>query len=402
MWASGNNFNSFIHYAYTIMKKDFIGYYDLTDSELDQIWQKGMFSFDANTLLNLYRYSEETRGEFLDTLSALEKRLYLSHQAALEFHKNRRKVIEGTKQSYSELGKAITDNFEKHLLSQISRFKKHPTISVEKIKKLHEEFTEKVGQELAEQQKKHPDFKRNDVILDQLTAIFDTRTGTKISKDEFEKLCKEGEKRYAEKIPPGYMDSEKKGPDKFGDLIIWQDLIKYTKAAKKPMIFVTDDRKEDWWQAVSHEQDRPHPDLIKEFFDMTGIRLMIYNADQFLREAKDRGILPTLTENTINEVKDVRISEQSEKNKIKYRVGGEWLTELPLQDFTWKLEPTVYNLSKIIDEKHNYEDYLKRLLTYKTKYAQYINDETLERLNFLISRKPKDDGLEENGDLVPA
>lgn len=45
------------------MKKDFIGYYDLSDSELDQIWKDGIFSFDANTLLNLYRYSEETRIE---------------------------------------------------------------------------------------------------------------------------------------------------------------------------------------------------------------------------------------------------------------------------------------------------------------------------------------------------
>jgi hypothetical protein len=386
------------------MKKDFIGYYDLSDSELDQIWKDGIFSFDANTLLNLYRYSEETRTEFLKTLSALDKKLYLCHQAALEFHKNRKKVIEGTKQSYSELGKAITDNFDKHLLSQISRFKKHPTISIEKIKKLHEEFTKKVGQELDAQQKKHPDFKKNDTVLDQLTIIFDTCTGEKISKDELEKLCKEGEKRYADKIPPGYMDSDKKGADKFGDLIIWLDLINYTKTGKKPLIFVTDDRKEDWWQAISQEQDRPHPELIKEFFDMTGIRLMIYNADQFLREAKDRGILPTLTENTINEVKDVRISEKTEKKVTKFWGGGDAFSKISIpHNSAWPNHYFEENWNKVVFDKLIHEDHFKNIFREKIRHAEYLDSEILDKLKFLIAKKFKDDDDgEESGDLVPA
>ena len=50
------------------MKKEFIGFYDPTEKEINDAWTKGIFTFDANTLLNLYRYTELTRKDFLSAL----------------------------------------------------------------------------------------------------------------------------------------------------------------------------------------------------------------------------------------------------------------------------------------------------------------------------------------------
>lgn len=45
---------------------------------------------------------------------------------------------------------------------------------------------------------------------------------------------------------------------------------------------------------------------------------MIYNADQFLKYAKDKGLVPELKDRTIEEVKDIRISDEK-KNLYKYK-----------------------------------------------------------------------------------
>ncbi|MFO0435675.1 MAG: PIN-like domain-containing protein, partial [Sphingobacteriaceae bacterium] len=111
------------------MKKEFIGYYNPSDKEISDAWNKGTFAFDANTLLNLYRYSENTRKDFLSALKAIKQKLFLPHQAALEFHSNRIGVIEGIGHSYDNLYKIFENNFEKNLEPQINQFKKHPVIS---------------------------------------------------------------------------------------------------------------------------------------------------------------------------------------------------------------------------------------------------------------------------------
>ena len=37
------------------MKNKFIGFYEPTKKEITHTWKKGVFAFDSNTLLNLYR-----------------------------------------------------------------------------------------------------------------------------------------------------------------------------------------------------------------------------------------------------------------------------------------------------------------------------------------------------------
>jgi len=296
------------------MKKEFIGFYDPTEKEINDAWSKGTFAFDTNTLLNLYRYTDLTRKDFLTALKTIKDKLFLPHQAALEFHSNRVGVIEGIGYSYSNLYKVFENNFEKNLESQINQFKKHPSIVIDNISKLHSEFLKKISTELEKQKKTHPDFKTKDEVLEQLTDLFENATGKEFSKDEIKKLFIEGKDRYAECVPPGFKDLEnkrKKGDRHvYGDLIIWKELINYSKKEKKPLIFVTDDRKEDWWTIENGKTIRPREELIKEFFDLTSIRILIYNADNFLQFAKEKKLVPQLKDKTIKEVKEVRISDE--------------------------------------------------------------------------------------------
>ena len=57
----------------------------------------------------------------------------------------------------------------------------------------------------------------------------------------------------------------------YGDLILWFQIIDYAKEKKCPIIFVTNDVKEDWWQQEKDDKtkDTPRHELLYEFKDKT-------------------------------------------------------------------------------------------------------------------------------------
>lgn len=75
------------------MRKAFGSFYRPGQAQMDGMWRQGLFALDASFLLNLYRYSEQTRADVLATLAKLKNQLWLPHQAGLEFHSNRPAVM---------------------------------------------------------------------------------------------------------------------------------------------------------------------------------------------------------------------------------------------------------------------------------------------------------------------
>jgi hypothetical protein len=54
------------------MKDLFPGYYPLSKDEFDELWKNCVFILDTNSILNLYRYNDETRTDFIDVLRKIE------------------------------------------------------------------------------------------------------------------------------------------------------------------------------------------------------------------------------------------------------------------------------------------------------------------------------------------
>lgn len=122
------------------MKKEFFGFYEASENEISDAWSNGIFAFDANTLLNLYRYSENTRNDFLTAIRKLSEKLFLPYQAAHEFHSNRLTVINNQDEAYEKIEKLVKENFDSTLKNQINQYKKHPSILIDNIFKVHEDF----------------------------------------------------------------------------------------------------------------------------------------------------------------------------------------------------------------------------------------------------------------------
>lgn len=295
------------------MKTIFHGYYQPTDQEFDELWQNGFFVLDANVLLNLYRYSPEVRKDFLNIFAQISDRLWLPHQVALEYQENRLEVIAQQKNMYIDTLKILhqtSDDFSKLRKNLVDLGLLHKTPSdfvlagllgnaladFEYLCKKFEDTSPELENVLKQKQAQAPDLSRQDDIRDILTTHLSGKVGPPYSPKRLLEIYEIGEKRYKSKIPPGYRDNNKEGEmrygnltikEKFGDLISWYQIIDRAKETQKPIIFVTDEKKEDWWwKAKDDKTIGPRPELITEMKAEANVSFYMYNSERFIERVQ--------------------------------------------------------------------------------------------------------------------
>jgi hypothetical protein len=173
--------------------------------------------------------------------------------------------------------------------SRLQQVRAHPTIDVPKELSALDMYLTDFNKRIEAARAAHPSFDIESVV-DRLSKLLDRRVGDKWPPEKLAALKKEGEDRYAKKIPPGYKDIKKDAGeyDKYGDLIIWKEVIAKAKAEKRPVIFISDDLKEDWWWIHRGRKIAPRPELIEEFRAESAQDFHIYEFTQFLRFAAER------------------------------------------------------------------------------------------------------------------
>ena len=293
------------------MKNRFAEYYELPEERIKEIWEDSLIVFDTNVLLNLYRYNDDARDEFIKVIKFYKERLWIPYQVGFEFHRRRDEIMRKNAKAYSVLAEKLSKELIGVVSSLEGEYARHPYISIKEIKKKVERCAESITKSLEKQEKAHPDYSQDDEILNSVTDLFDGRVGEDFAERDLEALYKEGEKRYANQVPPGYCD-EKKKKDKdkrslYGDLIVWKQTIHHCNEQTKSVIFITDDHKSDWWDKVDGKHS-PRKELLKEFADSTGQGVLIYDSSRFLEYAKRNKELK-ISQKTINEVEKVKTAD---------------------------------------------------------------------------------------------
>lgn len=295
------------------MKKVFSEYYDPPELTYKEIWDKALFVFDTNLLLNLYRYTTDTRDIILDVMNKVSDRIWIPYQVGLEYFNNRIKVINEVSNGYDAIKKFIINyknGFEKYLNDNYNH---HPYINRDMLKERYSNIIKPINDLLDEWKRKDPKYQDDDVIWKKLTDLFDGKVGEDFSSENLYKLYKEGEIRYAHQVPPGYMDlPQKKDQGEralYGDLIVWKQTIEKAKESNRDVIFVTDDKKNDWFEAkVKGKRSGPRKELLREFSkESDGQKILIYNQESFLKYANDY-LKADIKEESIKEVKDVSVA----------------------------------------------------------------------------------------------
>ena len=290
------------------MRSVFPAHFRPTVDDLSALWKDSIFAVDANVLLNLYRYSTETRKELENALSSIQDNLFIPNQAAREFLRNRLSVTAAQADEYSKAVKTIGD-----LAQTLQNKKKHPFLPEAELP----EFKKQVGklvESLNQQRETLLNRLTKDEILDFIQKIADKKTGAAFTESQLTELAVDGEKRYATETPPGFKDGKKDATGdpyrKFGDLIVWKQLIAKAKSEQKGIIFVTDDKKEDWWIEQSGRTIGPRTELREEFIAEVSKDFWMYTVDLFIEESAKVSKKP-VSATVLEEIRTVREEVQA-------------------------------------------------------------------------------------------
>lgn len=292
------------------MRLLFPGHFRPTENDFKSLWDSCIFAVDANVLLNLYRYSQETRIALEAAIKSVSSRIFLPHQAAKEYLKNRLVVTASQAEEYTKAIKSISD-----LSTTLANRKKHPFLHESELPKFNQQVEDLIEQ-LDAQRSTLLNRLTNDEILDFIEKTFANKTGFPYTIELITNLIEEGEDRYKNEVPPGYKDAKKDAQDdpsrKFGDLIVWKQLIDKSKSEGKPLIFITDDKKEDWWLEHSGRTISPRIELREEFIQQTGMNFWMYTVDKFIAESAKQS-KTAVSEKIIEEIIEVRRETKFEK-----------------------------------------------------------------------------------------
>ncbi|WP_156374643.1 PIN-like domain-containing protein [Pseudorhodoferax sp. Leaf274] len=347
------------------MKSLFPGYYPLSDEQYKLLWKEAIIVPDTNVLLNLYRYPERAREDFLNALNLLRDRLWIPHQVALEFQRNRLKVIEaawslsGNEQAKSsEQLSSIVAGFQKLEIEKRSK-----SIDVDKILSDLRVAHARLVDSIVEIHRSQLEVSSSDPIRDRIDDLLYGSIGEgPKTQQELDSLTEGGEDRYSKEIPPGYHDADKeKNPKfaefihnhlvykaKFGDLILWRQIINHAKGRNiKHLIIVTGDQKPDWWWREHGKTMGPHQELVSEILRNTPVELFwMYSSDQFLANAHKQLNAP-IADQSVQQVQQVQLVE-SEHDRIEaanrlFENSATLTSYLGLDD----IEPVRYPMSQI-------------------------------------------------------
>jgi hypothetical protein len=357
------------------MKSILSGYYQPIKDEFEELWKSCIFAFDASVLLDLYRSTEKTRNVFLNVLEKIGDRIWIPYQAAWEYQENRLEVITKERELYVDLKAAL----DKHTNTFKQQMKNHAIESAATISSELDKATEKISSIIKKDADTHPDLSKSDHIREKLTKLFEGRTGMKYQEQRLTEIFKEGEGRFERQIPPGYQDRKKEGTRRYGDLVVWREMLDWSKSKNAPIVFVTSDLKEDWWWRHGQFTVGPRPELVQEMKAYSGQRFYMYNLQRFLAEAQKH--FKTNVESGDLEKAAAEFDEiQQRKVEIPRKpadLSGELNTQPDIREKLRRLSATQWSKLPVTDMIKGVSSYLRRPLDIRER--NWV-------LNFLMTR----------------
>jgi hypothetical protein len=286
------------------MKSSFTGFYAPTTEQYEILWKDALVVIDTNVLLNLYRLPTLARDEVIGLLEILKDRIWIPHQVGLEFQRGRLNVIAKERKVTEEALSAAQSvvGQVKNKVEGLQIDKRGLGIESKPLLDELENSNQKLIDAITAIHNSQLDVSSDDVVRQKLDELLEGRVGKgPTTQDELNALVSDGDERFSNKIPPGFADLDKdKNPNdssfiydhikyqrKFGDLILWKQLLEHVKETKtKKVLFITADRKEDWWWREHGKTIGPHPELILEIKRVGGVELFwMYSSVQFVEHA---------------------------------------------------------------------------------------------------------------------
>ena len=360
----------------------------------EKLWSDALIVFDTCALLDFYFLTEEYQQIMSDILIAMKDRIWIPAHVKYEFEKNREKGAHNPiSENYSET-KIQKSRFVEDLESLIKSWDeqyRHPFITehdLQTIKETLADIKPKIAQiktiismQYQDRKKEIQDLQKKDIVGKTVNQL---NSGVPLSFSEIKKIAEEGRVRYANHIPPGYKDSgTKSGIRQYGDLIIWNEIIRKAREDKKDIIFISNDEKSDWRitdeskndslaeKPNSDEIGNPCRELLAEFEEETGRNMWIYSTLSFITKLENiykpstpqlelhgkLGVVRDVIEHLVNE-RNIKRNARESSLLIRCDNCGE-LFEIDANDFSfdWEVESSEERGMGIENEYVSHENF---------------------------------------------
>ncbi|MBY8908877.1 hypothetical protein K6L05_03640 [Salinicoccus roseus] len=364
------------------MLEHFKGFISYTDEEFTEIWDEAIIVVDTNILLNFYKYTtKQPTKSLLSILKKLkeDKRLWIPHQVALEYFFNYENNMIKKKEGYQLLKKEL-EKVEQEAKKSLDRVNStHPYINTEDFSFIFEDLVKsnnKANEIIDSEIDSLPDLR---YIHTEILELMADTVGDPYNQSQIDSIERDGKRRYSNHVPPGYKDLKNKSIHGsrsyggfvyeriYGDLILWRQMIDKAKEDSKPVIFITQDDKEDWWEIKKGETRGPQPSLIQEFFNETTQNFYIYNTVSFIKFAsKELNI--DVNDDELSEVTAELESIKTAEENIKPKLNIEKV---------WK--------SHGYEDDRNYIDFLYKSNISINEILEYLPQHESEQGKMLIS-----------------
>lgn len=270
------------------MREAFRGWYKPTGDDLRVLWERGKIVLDSNVLLAPYRLAAEARTRLFDLVQAYRDQVWVPYQAGLEYQRNRLTVVAAQRGTYEDIRKEL-GTAERSLLQ---RRRDHPVLEPAEFEAVVKRALQGIARHVDRAESGHPevlgDDRDDDVVRDRWDELLAGCFGPRLEVDDAWR--READKRYEAGVPPGFADMRKnKDGREYGDLILWDELRAYVGGCvakgedSVPVIFVTDDAKEDWWRISDGQRLGPRPELVEELESAGGRPFWTYSVSRFVQ-----------------------------------------------------------------------------------------------------------------------
>jgi hypothetical protein len=263
-----------------------------------EYWKSCLFILDTNTLLTLYRVRRETRDVLLRVLADIKERLWIPHQVAWEFLKNRPIVISEQRSLHETIQQQVTSAINK-VIEGID-----PTPYAQSFAAVIQEEIKNVQEGIKRYGEEYNITSDEDSTLEHLTRILRGKVGREYAPDDLKRKVKEAKERAEKGIPPGIKDIKEKREQKttlpddpyvaqlsnvYGDILLWFQILDYCKEKQvAEIVFVTNDVKSgDWWR--THERRfrlGPRLELVEELYRNSKTVMRMYELPRFFERCQ--------------------------------------------------------------------------------------------------------------------
>lgn len=260
--------------------------------------------FDTNAWLDLYNIPMIALQEIVNGINKYMEKFWIPNQVYNEYKRNqkiKKDAVVGLLKNARSYSLEEINTSKDRVLQKIKTLKLQNHIYEND---LYEDITEKFKELIDLLKDGYRDLENkydDDIksitdkdIVDELVGRLFGKTEKDFSIIEKMRICEEGEIRYKYKIAPGYTDAGKEEDGnnftkKYGDLLIWKEMLRKVNGTAINMIFVQEERKKDW---LAEKNGCVLADvLIEEYSDVSNGKIEVCNFEGFLASyAHDLGI----------------------------------------------------------------------------------------------------------------